>query len=382
MDETLTYKELENKIKELEQRLQVNQELLEKSIDVIWKMDLRLRFTYVTPSVYSATGFTPQEWVGSKLSSHASFREFMKMARIAFSIIKGYSENDVEVFEAVVIHKNGTPIDVEIAGKVLFNKMGLPIEVIGSTRVITERKMAERELEKKTQQLKESNAAKDRFFSIVAHDMRNPFNALIGFSELLENEVIDNKNDNIKHYSSMINKTLLKSYEYLNNLLEWSRLQLDKIEFKPETLNLKLLIEETADMLNAQSESKNIVVQHKIPGNINIIGDKNMLKTVLMNLTSNAIKYSHSNNRILITAKILKNHVVVFITDNGVGLRPEEKEKIFRIEEIYSTKGTNNEAGSGLGLILCKEFIKKHHGEIGVESQFGNGSTFWFKIPS
>lgn len=382
MEKRPTYEELVTKIEELEQKLQVNQFLLEKSIDVIWRMDLKLRFTYLTPSLYDVVGYTPEEWLGTRLSAHVTYRQFIRMARLAFSIIKGYKKNEVEVFEAVMMHKNGTPVDVEVAGKVLFNKKGLPVEIIGSTRMITERKEAERELERYAQQLKESNATKDRFFSIVAHDLRSPFNALIGFSDLLENEARNTEHEKIKYYSSMISKTLWRSLDYLNNLLEWSRLQSDKIEYEPTSFNMLLLAEEIREVLQAQAEGKNIRLTLAIPENLTITGDLNMLKTVWINLISNAIKYSYPESEIIISGKRNQDHSHFSVQDRGVGMKPEEQEKIFRVEEMHSTKGTNDEVGTGLGLILCKEFIKKHNGEIGMESKYGKGSTFWFNIPA
>lgn len=381
MKNELTYRELKNRVEELERKLLVNEELLDKSVDVIWRLDLRLRFTYVSPSIYRAMGFTPEEWIGSKLSSHTSYLEFIKMARIAFSVMKGYRENDYVVFEGVMYHKNGNPIDVEIAGKVLFNKRGLPNRIIGSTRVITERKKIERELARKTQELKESNATKDKFFSIVAHDLRSPFSALIGVSQLLEEEVKNCDNKEIKTYSSLISKTLTTSLDYLNNLLEWSRLQSDKMEFNPIQLQLRNMVKETLDLLQLQSENKHIEIKLSVPEDMTVVADKNMLKTILINLISNAIKYSHPQSEIILVGKSQNGEIAFYVEDYGVGLRPEEQEKIFKIEEMYTTRGTNNESGSGLGLILCKEFIKKHNGEMGVESKFGKGSTFWFKIP-
>ena len=381
MTKKLTYEELENKIQELEQKIRLHEELLEKSIDTIWRVDLRLRFTYVSPSIYDSMGYTPEEWTGTKLSSHTTYREFIKMARIAFSIMKGYNKNDVEVFETFLFHKDGTPIDVEVAGKVIFNQNGLPSHILGSTRVITERKKAEQKLESIARQLRESNATKDKFFSIVAHDLKNPFNALMGFSDLLEQEAKKTDNEKIRTYSSLISTTLSRSLDYLNNLLEWSRLQSDKIEFLPVKINLYPLVRETVDVLNVQAESKNITIKIDVPKDIAIVGDANMLKTVLINLISNAIKYSYSDSTIVLMCHREKGKVTFSVKDNGVGIKNEAKERLFLIEEANSTRGTNNEAGTGLGLILCKEFIMKHHGEIGAKSKFGKGSTFWFKIP-
>ncbi len=382
MKEKPTYKELERRVTILQKEVKSSHLLLDKSIDIIWKMDLKLKFTYISPSVKEFFGYTVDEWLGTRLSSHTSFAEFCKMAKLALSIIRGFNKlTDVEIFEAMFYHKDGTPIDTEIAGKVLFNKKGMPTEIIGSTRVITERKIAERQLMRKTQQLRESNASKDRFFSIVAHDLRNPFNSLIGFSDLLKEEVKSIDNERITYYASLINETLLNSYDYLNNLLEWSRLQSGKIEYLPTQFRILEIVREIVNILAIQAESKNIRLKVSIHKDVTITADKNMIKTVLINLVSNAIKYSNQGSEILIYGQQKNNSVIINVKDKGVGISKKTSENLFKVEESFSTRGTNNESGTGLGLILCKEFIDKHSGQIGVNSKPGKGSNFWIELP-
>ncbi|RKD90512.1 PAS domain-containing sensor histidine kinase [Mangrovibacterium diazotrophicum] len=382
MDKNLTFESLQNRVKELEQELKIRSELLDKSIDIIWKLDLKLRFTFVSPSVFETFGYTQDEWIGSTLSSHASPSEFIRMSQKALDSITYYSEDTpFEMFEAVMLRKDGTPIDVEVAAKLVFDTNGLPKELIGSTRDITQRKKAERELREKTDQLKASNAAKDKFFSIVAHDLKNPFSALIGFSSLLQEEVEHVENENIVQFSSIINNTLLRTFDYLNNLLEWSRLQLSQIDLYRSTFNLYKLVHSTVEMLFIQAQTKNLTIRISIPEYTEMYADRKMIQTVLMNLISNAIKYSHKRSEIKIEVDSDDEGVSVYVKDKGIGLSPRMQENMFNIEKSVSTPGTEAETGTGLGLILCKEFIAKNEGSIGVESMEGKGSTFWFKIP-
>ncbi|MCG8697132.1 MAG: GAF domain-containing sensor histidine kinase [Bacteroidales bacterium] len=230
-------------------------------------------------------------------------------------------------------------------------------------------------------ELHTSNATKDRFFSIVAHDLKSPFVSLIYLSEMLENESKNAENKKFAEYASMLHQSLSTSYKYLNNLLDWSRLQTNRIGFTPVEFNLLGLTNEIIDVLILQSQNKKIEIKVSIPNDLSLFADKNMIKTVFINLVSNAIKYSNSNSEVIISAYRNDNRIVVKVEDSGVGINNEGIEKLFKIEESYTVPGTNDEIGTGLGLILCKEFINKHNGQIGVESEVDKGSVFWFSLP-
>lgn len=375
--------EKEDRIEELGQQLKHATELLDKCIDTIWKLDPQLQFTFVSPSIYDTFGYTQEEWIGTKLSEHTPFCEYVKMGRKALNAIKTRKvSGPAELFETALYHKNGSLVEVEIVAKAVFNENGDPVGLIGSTRNISDRKKTERELVRKTAQLRASNVAKDKFFSIVAHDLKNPFNALIGFSNLLEEEVEQISNDNIVRFSSHINKTLLKTYEYLNNLLEWSRLQSTKSDIYRSVFNVKALVHNTLDMLFLQAQKKKITLRISIGEQLTAYADRKMIQTVVVNLLSNAIKYSPEGKEILIEAKSEGNKVLVSVRDHGVGIHPSILENLFNIEKSVSTPGTHHETGTGLGLILCKEFISKNQGTIGVESTQWKGSLFWFRIPA
>ncbi|WP_163322213.1 GAF domain-containing sensor histidine kinase [Draconibacterium mangrovi] len=234
---------------------------------------------------------------------------------------------------------------------------------------------------RQNEELQMLNATKDKFFSIVAHDLKNPFNSLIGFSDLLEEEVKRSDNSMIKQFSHYINRGLLQSYDYLTNLLEWSRIQSKRIEYRPTEFRLDHLVQEAADMLFIQAQSKDIKLKVSVQPELKIVADLNMIRTVIVNMVSNAIKYSEKGEEVKIISERRPEHVSIQIVDNGVGISNEMCEKLFCIEGSSSTPGTNNETGTGLGLIICKELIGMHQGDIRVNSEENKGSVFQILLP-
>ncbi|GAA3575301.1 sensor histidine kinase [Snuella lapsa] len=231
--------------------------------------------------------------------------------------------------------------------------------------------------------LKISNTTKDKFFSIIAHDLRGSFNALLGLSDLMVTDINSGVTNEIKNYGEMINSTINSTHGLLNNLLDWSRSQTNQMNFKQETFNLFSLVLEIFEFLKFQSELKHIALKNFVPMDLDIYADRNMLNTVIRNIVSNAIKYSNKNGSVTISALIDNNNIRCAITDDGVGMSKETCDRLFNVKDIklISKKGTNDEHGTGLGLILCRELIEKHNGSIGVDSIEGKGSTFWFEIP-
>jgi signal transduction histidine kinase len=225
------------------------------------------------------------------------------------------------------------------------------------------------------------NNTKDKFFSIIAHDLRSPFNAIIGFSELLSEQIREKNYENIEEYALIIQNSSQRTMDLLKNLLEWARLQTGKIEFIAVDFLLNDLLTETIELLNDAASQKSIQIFNTIHQEITILGDKSMIGTVLRNVISNAIKFSNPGGKIKISTEKNENGIVFLVSDNGIGISKEDQLRMFRIEENFSVKGTQNEKGTGLGLILCKEFIETYGGKIWVESEEGVGSTFYFTLP-
>ena len=246
----------------------------------------------------------------------------------------------------------------------------------------SEELMAQKEeLLEMNNKLYELNASKDKFFSIIAHDLKNPFNTILGLSELLKDETKSGNLETIDEYSGMIYNSAAQTLRLLENLLEWANSQRGKISFNPIPIKLKELFNEEFSVLNDMARGKNIELKSSLFDNLTIIADKNMIKTILRNLISNAIKFTHKNGKVGVKAMAINNQVEISVSDSGIGMTKETIAKLFRIDANQSTPGTENEKGTGLGLVLCKEFIEKHGGKIWVESESGKGSTFKFSIP-
>jgi len=229
--------------------------------------------------------------------------------------------------------------------------------------------------------LQQINATKDKFFSIIAHDLRGPFNSIIGFSEILVEQVQEKNLDGIDKYAGFILQSSNRTLALLMNLMEWAQSQTGRMEFKPEEFEMTPLIQEVTLLLNGTAEQKSILISSKLPSNIQVCADKAMVSTVLRNLISNAIKYTMPGGEVSISAVKNQNEFIFSVNDTGIGIPKNGIEKIFHIEQNYSTLGTSREKGTGLGLILCKEFVEKHDGKIWVQSAEGIGSTFYFTLP-
>ncbi len=249
-------------------------------------------------------------------------------------------------------------------------------------------KMANLELQRKSAEilsqsgrLTELNATKDRLFSIIAHDLKNPFNAILGFSEIAIEEVEKYDDRQLTEIIGMIKNSADGAYKLLENLLEWSRLQRGILGFHPDWINVKESLEELIGLSDNQAQGKMISIGNNVPPGLMLFADQNMFETMIRNLVGNAIKFTHPNGVVAISAVQEGGYSKIIISDNGVGMSEENVEKLFRIDQGLSTKGTGNESGSGLGLILCKEFIEKHHGFIEVESTKGSGSRFSLSFP-
>jgi signal transduction histidine kinase len=241
--------------------------------------------------------------------------------------------------------------------------------------------LLEKLVEIKTTELYKLNASKDKFFSIIAHDLKNPFQTIIGFSEMQKEEIKSGDQGAIEEYAGLINTSAVQTFRLLENLLEWANSQSGKILFNPVSINLMELLNEEFNMLNDMAKGENIELKSSFTDNLTIIADKNMIKTILRNLISNAIKFTHKNGTVEVKAMIENQNVEILVSDSGVGMKEEIIAKLFRIDANLSTRGTENEKGTGLGLFLCKEFVEKHNGKIWVESESGKGSTFKFYIP-
>ncbi|MEI6090759.1 MAG: ATP-binding protein [bacterium] len=225
------------------------------------------------------------------------------------------------------------------------------------------------------------NHTKDTFFSIIAHDLRSPFNSILGLSYELKYSADNMELDDVKMFAGEINTSSHITYNLLENLLEWAKLQTGAIIPKPEEIEFKDLLELTTNLVQVSALKKNITIKLVTIENCVIYADINMITSIMRNLISNAIKFSHKGNDIMISTKIKDKFLEIFISDNGEGMDDKTINSLFKIGQTLSNLGTENEKGSGLGLILCKELIEIQGGTISVRSEYGIGSTFSITIP-
>jgi ligand-binding sensor domain-containing protein/signal transduction histidine kinase len=236
-------------------------------------------------------------------------------------------------------------------------------------------------LNQQKDQLQQLNSTKDKFFSIIAHDLRSPFQSLLGLSDILIDELKNSNNADLKNISNMISDSCHHIYNLEENLMTWSRSQRNKISFEPVEVDISSIIDDTLNVLKLNLNQKSISTEKHFSTDKHGYADKNMIEMVIRNLVSNAIKFTPQHGKIAVLLKENGKDLQVEVRDNGVGITPENQLKLFRIDTNLSNKGTDGEEGTGLGLIICKEFTEKNNGKIWIESKHGEGSSFFFTIP-
>jgi PAS domain S-box-containing protein len=237
-----------------------------------------------------------------------------------------------------------------------------------------------RTIQEQNTELQKVNTDKDIFISILAHDLKNPFNALMGFSTLLVENVRKYSIERIEAQLKLINENSRRAYNLLEDILFWTQAQSGKIPFEPTKVNFREICAEAVDNIQLSAINKNIRVEIDIQ-EIQLVADKNMLTTIMRNLLTNAIKFTNNEGNIIITAVISGEYAVVSVIDDGIGMNKRHVGELFDFTRKVTTPGTVGEAGTGFGLLLCKEFVGKHGGKIWVESELNKGSAFRFTIP-
>ena len=238
------------------------------------------------------------------------------------------------------------------------------------------------ELKEQRRNLKELNATKDKFFSIIAHDLKSPLNQLLGLSELLQKDIEENEGKEATKLVNLIKVSAKSGRLLLENLLEWSRSQTGTIEYQPKILDLHKITLEVMELNENNALQKGIKIKSKVKKGIKAFADANMLKTILRNLISNGIKFTGSGGDILLSAKVSGGKVIYTVADTGIGIRASDISKLFRIDVNPSSIGKSAEKGTGLGLILCQEFVELNGGKIWAESKYREGSKFKFSLPA
>jgi PAS domain S-box-containing protein len=380
--------EIESKSKQLEA---VNDELKKLSIvasetsNAIFIMDAEGNFQWFNKAFTGLLGYEPEEFMklfGTNIlqaSANQQIKEMAEKSILSKQPVNYSSRSTTKSGQSIWIHTSLSPV---------MNDNGEIINLVAIDTDITALKEAEAkireqndEISKINDELNELNATKDKFFSIIAHDLKNPFNSILGLSELLVANFGMITPEKLLKTVTTINTSAKSGYKLLENLLEWARTQTGRIEFKQERTPLKTIFSGANDIAQSIALNKSIALNFEPTGEMEVFVDRNMVNTILRNLITNAIKYTHKAGTINVVASQADHKAFISVIDNGVGIDSVMISKLFKISEKISTAGTEKETGTGLGLLLCKEFVEKHGGQIEVRSELGKGSEFIFSLP-
>jgi len=380
--------------------------LFEQIKDVVYVSSPEGKFLDINPAGLEMFGYETIEDLQRADISSTFYKNPVERNRFKAELEKnGFVKN----YEISIKTRNGRELFVIETASAVKDSLGHIIEYRGILRDITDIKNAERELKKTVKELEQKkvqlensksaleelnhqlseseaelrtlNASKDKFFAILAHDLRSPFTSLIGLSSIVINDFDTLTKDEIKSFSLNINRSAKNVFNLLENLLQWSRIQTGRMDYKPEKIDLYEIIQDTVNLIIGNAVKKNIDIVSEVPLGSYVIADRNMLTSVLQNITSNAVKFTHSGGKIKISASEKKGEFEIKISDTGIGIKSSDLNKLFRIDVHHTTTGTGNEKGTGLGLILCKELVERNNGRISVESEYQKGSAFIFTLP-
>ena len=365
--------EIEKKSRELEKLSIVARE----TNNAIVIMDSKGNFEWVNESFTRMYGYTLRQFISEKGGNllSASYNKDIK------TLINNWLGLKEPIsYQALNLTKSGEKIWAQTTLTPIIDDKGNISKIVLIDSNISKLKQAEKQIRKKKDELQKANITKDKFFSILAHDLRSPFNSILGLSNILKQKHKNMDVDKRDKIIQAIYESSNNNYTLLNNLLEWSRSQRGKISFIPESLIINELVEKTKDLHASVADSKGIKIIIDLEP-ITINADKNMIETVLRNLISNSIKYSNYGDIIHVKFSKSNFETRISVSDTGIGINEIDRQRLFEIGNNFQIEGTAGEKGTGLGLIICKEFIDMHHGKIWADSEPGKGSTFHFTIP-
>jgi len=358
-------------------------ELFDNANDHIFTTDLNGTFTNANRAMLNKIGISIDQLSNYNIFSFCKPEVLQEAQAMTQQLMMNGS---TPPFEIETIPKDGKAVVLEVQAKVMYQD-GKPVGIQGIARDITEKKSASVKLEMMNRELQELNANKDKFYSIIAHDLKNPFNSLIGFSDLLLEEFDELSREEMRDYVGIIRNTAKNSLSLLENLLAWSRLQTGRMGYVPKGLNLATEVDAACTILFSLSYRKKIDILNTIDRNIHVLADQNMVSTILNNLLMNAIKFTPSGGKITIHAEAepetegAVRMVTIGVDDTGIGISKEDSGKLFSLTKPFTMPGTERESGTGLGLLLTKEMVEKHGGSLTFISEPGTGSTFTFTLP-
>ena len=376
-------KRVQQAIRESEEKYRSLTENIDDFLFTYERTGRRLRPVFYTSSVEKVTGYTQTDFLSdSKLFLKIVHPDDFNLVK---NKLKGLVRSKIqqsEEFEFRIINKHGNVVWIRNKINTIRGLDSRINRMYGLVSDITLRKKAEDDLKKSTENLVKLNETKDRFISIVSHDLRTPFSSILGFTDLLLNDT-DLNEDEKKQYIRFIQESSKSMLSLVNSLLDWTRLQTGRIRFEPDRADVKTIIESALRALSGAAFQKNIDIVSEVNEDIFVFVDKNLTAQVFNNLISNAIKFTNKGGRIVVSAKPADHirFIEFSVKDNGIGIKQANVEKLFGIDTKFTSEGTSGEKGSGLGLSLVNEIVQKHGGKIWVESEFGKGSEFKFLLP-
>jgi PAS domain S-box-containing protein len=392
--------------------------LINSTKNIIWSLDEDFRFTFLSPIVHTILGYKPEEMLELSPWNFCYHEDQDLMKKIIVAIKEKITRNEklhpYDNFEIRFQSKNGDIVWLDIKVGIFINDRGIFEGLIGTSADITAKKIAEQERENLIKELKASEKiikensrglkkantdllnsefklkeaiqTKDRFFSIIAHDLKGPFYGFLSLAKSMAENFSDFRIDEIREMSKSLYGSANHLYRLLENLLEWSRTQIGSINMEPALIVLHDFIFVNVSIFKITAAQKNIEFKIDIQSDAYADADYRMTETILRNLMSNALKFTPEGGTISISAKTVNDIIEISVEDTGVGMSKKAMLDLFQIDKVKSTVGTNNEEGTGLGLIICKEFIVKHKnskgaGVLSVESKPDNGTKFTFTLP-
>ncbi len=359
---------------------------LRETDNVALILDAKGNFEWVNKSFQRVYGQTLEEFMrdhGKNIlegSRNPHIREILNKCRTSGKTVR---------FQTEFIDANGNKVWTQSTLTPVYDEDQQIVRYVAIDADITALKKAQdlinhqkTELEKRGRQLEKANITKDKFFSIIAHDLKNPFHSILGFSELMMSNFDGIGEEKKLEYLGLIHESSEFANNLLENLLNWSRAQMDSIRYNPAIMDLHSCIMEIHRMLHSSMERKTIEFRNLIPENSFAFADQNMIQTIVRNLLNNAVKFTPENGTIEVHLETRGEKQLISIRDSGIGIPEEQQKKLFSFGEFHTTPGTAGEQGTGLGLIICHEFIKKHGGSLRLDSEPGKGTTFTFDIPA
>ena len=351
--------------------------IFENIEDVYYEISLDGKILTLSPSYEKISQFDYHELIGKSISEIYADPEDRKKF-----ISELHNKGRITDYEILLKNKDGSTVPCSITAKIIHDDKNNPQKICGTLRDISIRKKAEMALIDSEKKLKEANETKDKFFSIIAHDLRAPFSGFLLLTETLNKELDDLNPEEILEISGSLNKSANQIYKLLINLLEWSKVQRGIIELNPVKFDIFFAVGDIVHMLNNQLKSKDISFNSLIPQKTYVFADYNMINTVIRNLLNNSIKFCNKGGAITISNKSDGHLVKITVEDDGIGMDKDILDKLFRIDANVTRLGTAEEKGSGLGLILCKEFIELNNGTIEIWSKPGKGTKISLAIPA